>query len=50
MDGGQNYYDQILEYSDDTGKWLIIGQMSVPRKAHAVSVVTYESVCPDEEH
>ena len=47
MDGGQNYYDQIWEY--DGMLWKLIGQMSIARKAHAVSVVSYESVCPNED-
>ena len=51
MDGEHNYYDQVLEFYDDgywNMKWKIIGQMSVARKAHAVSIVTYESVCPGD--
>ena len=41
------YYDQIWEY--DEMSWKPIGQMSMARKAHAVSVVSYESVCPNDD-
>ena len=41
---GQTYYDDVLEYDDVS--WKIIGKMSVARKAHAVSVVNYDNVCP----
>ena len=44
MDGGQNHYDDVLEY--DGVSWKIIAKMSVARYAHAVSVVNYDSVCP----
>ena len=43
---GQKYYDQIWEY--DGMSWKLIGHMSLARKAHAVSVVSYESVCQSE--
>ena len=46
MDGGQNYYDEVLEYDDVS--WKIIGKMSLARKAHAVSVVQYDDVCPSK--
>ena len=41
---GVVYYDEVLEYDDVS--WKIIGKMSLARKAHAVSVVQYDDVCP----
>ena len=46
MDEGQTYYDYVLEYDDVS--WKIIGKMSLARKAHAVSVVQYDDVCPSK--
>ena len=49
MGGGNIHYDHVLEYDDADGQygsWKQIGQLSIRRKAHAVSVVSYDSVCP----
>lgn len=44
-DGGEdtdrNEYADILEYSDEEGKWTRVGEMSEKRNFHAVSIIDF---------
>ena len=39
LDGGDQEYDTILEFNEETGEWSQLDRMTVGREDHAVSVI-----------
>ena len=38
--GDCTFFDDLLEYNSDTGKWKVVGSLQKPRGFHAMTVVT----------
>ena len=41
---GSGYYNDVLEYDEEEQAWKKIGEMTLKRTQHAVSVINYNSI------
>ena len=49
--GDCTFFDDLLEYNSETGKWKVVGNLQKPRGFHAMTVVTeFSAFLPEYVH